>query len=92
VRKINRKKSLRKTLGLILYSFTEHLFFHSQPLYIAWWDYFDEKNPGKRKTITIEVGNIESVKITEAIPNAECGAGLKDRDYTNFFLIQQSRK
>lgn len=73
---------------------SDHLYFYkltkknSQPLYIAWWDYFDEKKPGKTKTITIDVGNVESVKITETIPNAEWGADLKDKDYPNFFKTE----
>ncbi|MGB9716781.1 MAG: hypothetical protein ACPL1G_10335 [Thermodesulfovibrionales bacterium] len=51
----------------------------SQPLYIAWWDYFDEKKPAKTKTITIDVGNVASIKITETIPNVERGKDLKDK-------------
>jgi hypothetical protein len=34
------------------------------------------------------IGNIESVKVTETIPNAEWGAGLKDIDYPNFFKAE----
>jgi hypothetical protein len=58
---------------------------NGQPLYIAWWDYFDEKKPAKTKTLNIDVGNVESVKITETIPNAEWGADLKDKEYPKFF-------
>jgi hypothetical protein len=73
---------------------SDHLYLYKlmkkngQPLYIAWWDYFDEKKPGKTKTMTIEAGNIESIKITEAIPNAEWGADLKEKDYPKFFKTE----
>ena len=61
---------------------------NGQPLYIAWWDYFDEKKPGKTKTITIDVGNIESVKVTETIPNADWGKELKESNYPSFFKTE----
>jgi hypothetical protein len=35
--------------------------------------------------ITIDIGNINSVKITEAVPNAESGKDLDENDYPNFF-------
>ncbi|OGW47165.1 MAG: hypothetical protein A2Y66_09130 [Nitrospirae bacterium RBG_13_41_22] len=73
---------------------SDHLYLYKlikkngQPLYVAWWDYFDEKKPGKTKSITIDVGNIESVKVTETIPNAEWGADLKEKEYPNFFKTE----
>lgn len=70
---------------LYLYKFNKK---NGKPLYIAWWDYFDEKEPSKTKTITMEVGKVESVRITEAIPNAEWGADLKDKDYPRFFKTE----
>jgi hypothetical protein len=70
---------------LYLYKFTKK---NGQPLYIAWWDFFDEKKPGKIKSITIDVGNVESVKITETITNAEWGVDLKEKDYPKFFKTE----
>lgn len=73
---------------------SDHLYLYKiakkngQPLYIAWWDYFDEKTPAKTKTITIDAGNVTSMKITETIPNAEWGANLKEKDYPNFFKTE----
>lgn len=73
---------------------SDHLYLYKlmkktgQPLYIAWWDYFDEKKPLKTKTITIDMGNVKSVKITETIPNAEWGEDLKDSNYPNFFKTE----
>ena len=64
---------------------------NGQTLYIAWWDYFDEKKPGKTKSITIDVGNIESVKVTETIPNAEWGKDLKESSYPTFFKTETKK-
>jgi hypothetical protein len=38
--------------------------------------------------MTIDVGNVESVKITETIPNAEWGKDLNDKDYPKFFKTE----
>jgi hypothetical protein len=56
----------------------------------SWWDQFVifEKKPGKTKTMNIDVGNVDSVKITETIPNADWGKNLKDKDYPNFFKTE----
>ena len=56
---------------------------NGNPVYVAWWDYFDDT--GSSKTVTLNVGNIDSVKVTEAVPNADSGAGLNENDYPNFF-------
>jgi hypothetical protein len=61
------------------------------PLYIAWWNYFDENKPIKTKTISLNVGKVESVRITEAIPDAEWGANLKEKNYPNFFKTKTSK-
>jgi hypothetical protein len=34
------------------------------------------------------VGNIESVKVTETIPNADWGKDLKESNYPNFFKTE----
>jgi hypothetical protein len=73
---------------------SDHLYLYKlikkndKPLYVAWWDYFDENKPGKTKSITIDVGNIESVKVTETIPNADWGKDLKGSDYPKFFKTE----
>jgi hypothetical protein len=36
----------------------------------------------------LDVGNINSVKITEAVPDAESGADLDENDYPHFFNIE----
>jgi hypothetical protein len=60
------------------------------PIWVAWWDYFDEElySPGDSKTITLNVGSVAAVQITEAIPDAQSGADLNENDYPNFFVTQ----
>ena len=76
---------------------SDHIFLYKvvkkngQPLYIAWWNYFDERGPIKTKTITLDVGKVESVKITEAIPDAEWGANLKKDNYPKLFKTNTSK-
>jgi len=54
-----------------------------EPVWVVWWDYFDDT--GSSKTISLDVGSISSVKITEAVPNAESGADLDENNYPDFF-------
>ena len=57
-----------------------------RPIWVVWWDYFDD--PGSSKTFTLDVGDINSVRITQAIPDAESGADLNDYDYPSFFKTE----
>ncbi len=54
-----------------------------KPVYVVWWNYFVDT--GSSKTISLDIGNINSVKITEAVPDAESGKDLDENDYPNFF-------
>ena len=54
---------------------------NGKPIWVAW-------NDGTQQTITLDVGNINSVKITEAVPDAESGAELDENDYPDFFNIE----
>ena len=61
------------------------------PIWVAWWDYFDEEQyvPEDSKTITVDVGSTSmSVLITEMIPDAESGTDLYESDYPNFFRTE----
>ena len=58
----------------------------SKPIWVIWWDYFDDT--GSSKTVTLDVGNLNYVKITASIPNAESGADLDENDYPNFFKTE----
>lgn len=52
------------------------------PTWVAWNDNAQEQ------TITLNVGDIGSVKITEAVPDAESGVDLDKSDYPNFFKTE----
>ncbi|HDP70599.1 MAG TPA: hypothetical protein ENN38_07340 [Actinobacteria bacterium] len=70
------------TDNVYAYKFTNQ----GKPVWVVWWDYFDDS--GSSKTITLNVGNINSAKITEAVPNADSGAEIDENDYPNFFKTE----
>lgn len=41
-----------------------------------------------KKTISLDVGDISLVKITDAVPDAESGADLDKKDYPDFFKTE----
>ncbi|MBU4341273.1 MAG: hypothetical protein KJ928_01585 [Candidatus Altiarchaeota archaeon] len=55
-------------------------------VWVLWWDYFDDS--GDNKTVTLDVGNVNSVRITEAVPDAESGAELDGENYPDFFRTE----
>ena len=59
---------------------------NSEPVWVLWWDYFDDT--GTSKIITLNVGDINLVKITEAVPDTESRADLNDYDYPSFFKTE----
>jgi len=54
-----------------------------KPVWIAWWEYFDDS--GSSKAVTLNIGDINQVKITEAVPNTDSGEDLNENDYPHFF-------
>ena len=73
--------------NVYLYELTKQ----GKPIYIAWWDYFEEKG-AKEKSVTLFVPNIKApqAKITEAIPDFAADFQtkenkLKEEDYPKFF-------
>jgi len=68
-------ETIQESDNVNIYKFTKN----GEPIWVAWNDNFASK------TISLDVGNINSVKITEAVPNKESGADLDDNDYPNFF-------
>jgi hypothetical protein len=72
-------ETIQESNNVYIYKFTKN----NKPVWVAWWDYFNDT--GSSKTISFDVGNINSVEITEAVPNKESGADLDDNDYPNFF-------
>lgn len=72
--------------NIYLYEFTKQ----NKPIYVAWWNYFEES--GKEKKLALVLPNLKAnkVKITEAIPyfNEDFQTTtkkLKEEDYPNFF-------
>jgi hypothetical protein len=61
-----------------------------EPTYVAWWDYFNDPEYVPEDLIEFElyVGDIDSVIITQAVPDAESGADLDPDDYPDFFLTE----
>ncbi|NIA29626.1 MAG: T9SS type A sorting domain-containing protein [Actinobacteria bacterium] len=60
------------------------------PVYVAWWDWFDDPgySEGDTKVISLEVGSMESVKITQVVPKAESGTELDENNYPAFFATE----
>jgi hypothetical protein len=40
-----------------------------KPIWVVWWDYWLEQQSSK--TVTLDIGDLQSVKITEVVPDAE---------------------
>ena len=61
-----------------------------EPVYVAWWDWFDEPNytEGDTKVISLDVGSLDSVKITQTVPGVESGAELDENEYPDFFASE----
>ena len=62
------------------------------PIWVVWWDYFDEADysPGETKRITLDVGDADWIVATETIPNAESGGDLDENAYPYFFRRRTS--
>jgi hypothetical protein len=83
-RSSNHPEMMRQFDHVYVYRFTKS----GKPIYIAWWDWFEES--GNAKTVTLTLPNIPTnqVKVTEAIPNAQSGAELDPRRYPSFFDVK----
>ncbi len=56
-----------------------------QPVYLAWWDWWNETRETKQVALTLADITSDQAKITEAIPDTETGQSLNPNDYPNFF-------
>ncbi len=58
-----------------------------EPVYVAWWDYFDEAGytAGDTKMVVLNVDFTGDALITTAVPNADSGADLDENNYPDFF-------
>ena len=55
-----------------------------KPIWILWWDYCNEPGTPSKK-VSLPVGDIKKVNISEAVPDGKSGAELNENDYPNFF-------
>jgi hypothetical protein len=75
-------QTIQESDNIYIYKFIKN----NEPIWVAWWDYFDDS--GTSKTITLDVGDMDAVKITEAVPDAEDGSKIDESDYPNFFKTE----
>ena len=75
-------QTIQESDNIYIYKFMKN----GETVWVAWWDYFDDS--GTRKTITLDVGDRDAVKITEAVPDAEDGSKIDENDYPNFFKTE----
>ncbi|MBU4070163.1 MAG: hypothetical protein KJ646_04235, partial [Nanoarchaeota archaeon] len=65
-------QTIQESDNVYVYKFIKN----GEPVWVAWWDYFDDTTSSK--TISVDVGDINSVKITEAVPKYESGKEVTD--------------
>lgn len=72
----NSIETLQKSDNVYIFKFTKN----NTPIYVAWWDYFDEPSfvPGNTKTISITGVQGNSVLVTEAVPKFSTGKDVTD--------------
>jgi len=76
----NNIKRVQASNDIHIYKFTRQE--TGEPIWVMWND-----NPYPQ-TITLNLGDMNSAKITQAVPNAENGLGLNEADYPNFFATE----
>lgn len=61
-----------------------------KPIYVAWWDYFADSSyvHGNTKSVNLKIGNADSVRIIETVPDAQSGADLNPDEYPAFFASE----
>lgn len=77
----NNIEKIKEVDNIYLYKFTKQ----GQPVYVAWWDWFNET--GETKTVTLDLAGFPTnqAKITEAVPDVASGISLNSSNYPNFF-------
>ncbi len=76
-------QTIQESDNVYIYKFTKD----NKPIYVAWWDYFDEAGyiEGDTKNVLLIVDFTGEALITRAIPGADSGADLNENDYPDFF-------
>jgi len=56
-------------------------------VYVVWWDFFNDPSytEGDNKLVYLPVGSVDSVLVTESVPDAENGSLLDENNYPDFF-------
>lgn len=77
-------QTIQQSDNIYIFKFTRN----NAPIYVAWWDYFDEQTyaPGDTKTISLTGVQGNSVLITEAVPKFAMGSEVID--YATAFTTQ----
>ena len=71
-------ETIQESDNIYIYKFMKN----NEPVWVAWNDDVNSK------TISLDVGSISLVKITEAIPDAEDGSKIDEEDYPDFFKTE----
>lgn len=79
----NNVQTIQESDHVYIYKFTKD----NKPIYVAWWDYFDEPayQYGDVKTTKLNADFTGDVMVTRAVPDANGGVELNENDYPNFF-------
>ena len=79
----NTVQTIRESENVYILKFVKH----GSPIYLAWWDYFDEAGyvEGDTKTVVLTVDFAGEASVINAVPAADSGADLNENDYPNFF-------
>jgi hypothetical protein len=79
-------QTIQESDNVYIYKFMKN----GEPVWTAWWGYFDDPGyvPGDLIEFELYVGDIDSVLITQAVPDAENGNYLDPDDYPYFFLTE----
>ncbi len=79
-------QTIQDSEDIYIYKFMKN----NEPVWVAWWGYFDDPGyiPGDLIEFELFVGDIDSVLVTQAVPDAESGIYLDPNDYPDFFLSE----
>ncbi|MBU4267666.1 MAG: Ig-like domain-containing protein [Acidobacteria bacterium] len=77
-------QTIQESENVYIFKFTKN----NAPVYVAWWDYFNEPSfaPGNTKTISITGVQGNSALVTEAVPKFSAGKDVMD--YATAFNTQ----
>ncbi|HDZ68858.1 MAG TPA: hypothetical protein ENH43_00350 [Phycisphaerales bacterium] len=79
----NNIQTIQESNNVYIYLFVKN----NEPIYVAWWDYFDDPNytPGDTKPITLTGLTETAVIVTDMVPDYNDGSEVTD--YNNAFTV-----